>query len=305
MIDTVPYARRTVPVAGGELTVGVWGGDGPLVVAAHGVTGTHRTWALVGPDLGRDHRFVAPDLRGRGASRDLPPPYGMAAHAADLAAVIEAYGRPAVLVGHSMGGFAVVRTVRDFPALVSRAVLVDGGAPLPPPEGAGTDPAALEQALAAVVGPAIARLSMTFATREAYRDFWRAHPSLASWHPVMADYADYDLVGEPPELRPSCRPEAARRDSRDLYPWPDDAPDPLPVPAAFLRAERGVQDEPDRPMYPPGRASTWLPGVVESTVPGVNHYTITLGEVGAAAVAAAVRTAPGSTGAGSAQGGTA
>jgi lipase len=286
----VPYARQRVKVTGGELTVGVWGSHGPLVVAAHGVTGTHQTWALVGADLGRDHRFVAADLRGRGASRDLPPPYGMAAHAADLAAVVKAYGgSPAVLVGHSMGGFAVVRMVRDFPALVSRAVLVDGGAPLPLPEGVGSDPAGVEEALSAVVGPAFARLSMSFASYEDYRDFWRQHPSFARWHPVMDIYSDYDLVGEAPELRPSCRLEAALRDSRDLYPSPDAAPAALPVPAVFLRAERGVLDEPDKPMYQSGRASTWLPGVRESTVPGVNHYTITLGKDGVAAVAAAVR----------------
>lgn len=285
----VPYARGRVAVAGGDLTVGVWGEAGPLVVAAHGVTSHHLSWALLGADLGRDHRLVAADLRGRGASRELPPPYGMAAHAADLAAVIDAYGGPAVLVGHSMGGFVVVRTARDFPMRVTRVVLVDGGAPLPLPEGVGADPAELEAALAAVVGPAFARLSMTFASRQDYRDFWRAHPSFAQWHPVMERYADYDLVGEAPELRPSCRPEAALRDSRDLYPAPDEAPAALPVPATFLRAERGVMDEPDRPMFEPGRATTWLPGVVETTVPGTNHYTITLSEHGAAAIAAAVR----------------
>jgi lipase len=290
----VPYHRRTVEVRGGPLTVGVWGDAGPLVVAAHGVTGTHQTWALVGPRLGRDHRFVAVDLRGRGGSRDLPPPYGMAAHAADLAAVIEAYGGPAVLVGHSMGGFVVVQTVRERPDLVTHAVLVDGGAPLPLPEGvSGDDPAQLESALAETVGPAFARLSMTFPSREAYRDFWRAHPAFRQWHPAMAAYADYDLVGQEPELRPSTRPEAALRDTRDMYVLPGMRPEPLGRPAAFLRAPRGVQDEPDRPFYRAGWPSRWLPGVGESTVEDVNHYTITLSEAGADAVEAAVRVPPG------------
>jgi pimeloyl-ACP methyl ester carboxylesterase len=284
-----PYVRQRVPVAGGDLTVGVWGTEGPLVVAAHGVTATHQSWARVGPLLGPDHRFVAADLRGRGGSRDLPPPYGMAAHAVDLAAVIGAYGPPAILVGHSMGGFAVVRAVRDFPGLVSGAVLVDGGAPLPVPDGFRGGADELEEALAAVVGPAFARLSMTFASRRDYRDFWRAHPSFHPWHPAMDSYADYDLVGEPPALRPSGRLEAALRDSRDLYARPDSVAAPLGVAGVFLRAERGVMDEPDRPFYRPGWPTRWLPDVVESTVAGVNHYTITLGEAGAAAVAVAVR----------------
>lgn len=291
----VAYQRRAVPVAGGELTVGVWGERGPLVVAAHGLTATHLTWVLVGPELGRDHRFVAADLRGRGASRDLPPPYGMAAHAADLAAVVEALGGgPATLVGHSMGGFAVVRAVRDYPGLAERAVLVDGGAPFPPPEGVELDgdPAQLEEVVAAVLGPAFARLSMTFESRAAVHEFWRAHPSFAQWSPAMADYADYDLVGQEPRLRPACQPEAARRDARELYPGPDTEPAPLGVPAAFLRAERGMLDQPDQPLYPPGWPAHWLPGVAESTVAGVNHYTITLGPAGAAAVVDAVRAAP-------------
>jgi lipase len=289
----VPYARAVVPVDGGDLTVGVWGSHGPLVVAAHGISATHQTWALVGPRLGRDHRFIAVDLRGRGRSRELPPPYGMSAHAADLAAVIRTYGGPAILVGHSMGGFAVAQAVREFPDLVTRAVLVDGGAPLPLPAGAAgvDDPQAVERALEALIGPALGRLAMTFPSHQDYREFWQVHPAFSPWHPAMAVYADYDLIGEPPALRPSCRPEAALRDARDLYDR-GRAAAALPRPAVFLRADRGVLDQPDQPMYPSGWASRWLPGVAETTVAGTNHYTITLGETGAAAVAGAVRNPP-------------
>src|SRR5690606_29920298 len=218
----------------------------------------------------------------------------MVAHAADLAAVIEAYGGPAVLVGHSMGGFAVVRTVRERPDLVTRAVLVDGGAPLPLPDGvSGDDPARLESALAEAVGPAFARLSMTFPSRETYRDFWRAHPACRPGHPVRAAEAGYDLLGDEPQLRPSPGAEAALRDTRDMSVLPGMRPEPVPRPAAFLRAPRGVQDEPDRPFYRAGWPARWLPGVVKSTVEGMNHYTITLSEAGAAAVEAAVRVPPG------------
>lgn len=293
MTDQVRYERRTVPVAGGALTVGAWGAAGPLVVAAHGLTATHLSWGLIGPQLGTDYRVVAPDLRGRGGSRELPPPYGMAAHAADLAAVIEASGDgPAILVGHSMGGFAVARVARDHPALVSRLVLVDGGAPFPPPEGVDVDasPAQVEEAVAATLGPAFARLSMTFPDRAAVHEFWRAHPSFADWSAAMADYVDYDQVGVEGQLRSACQPAAARHDAHELYPVAGVAPAALGVPAVFLRAGRGLLDQPDQPLYPPGWPSHWLPGIAESTVPDANHYTITLGPAGAAAVVAAVRT---------------
>ncbi|GIH75095.1 alpha/beta hydrolase [Planobispora longispora] len=296
--DATPGRRRepghrmeTVPVRGGDLRVGVWGDRGPLVVAAHGITSSHMAWTLVGPELGGDHRFVAVDLRGRGGSRDLPAPYGMAAHADDLAAVIRRYGGgPAVLAGHSMGGFVVAETARRHPHLADRLVLVDGGAPLPLPPGAGDVPEAIER----TVGPVLARLRRTFATREEYRDLWRAHPAFADWTEACAAYADYDLVeaaGVGSGFVAACRLEAALADAPEVYALPGVLPRPLPAPAVFLRAARGMLDEPDAPLYSPGRAAEWLPGVAESTVDGVNHYTITLGPVGSAAVVRAVRSA--------------
>lgn len=291
MSEQVAYRMDSVPVRGGELRTGVWGERGPLVVAVHGITSSHLAWTLIGPELGRDHRFVAVDLRGRGGSRDLPAPYGMAAHAADVAAVIRAYGGgPVILAGHSMGGFVAAETARRHPDLVDRLVLVDGGAPLPLPPGLdSTDPAALEQAIAATVGAVFARLDMTFGSRDEYLALWRQHPSFSPWPEGADAYVDYDLVGREPELRVACRMAAAVRDGQELYALPGTAPAALPRPAVFLRAPRGMFDDPDQPLYAAGRAATWLPGIVETDVPDVNHYTITLGAKGAEAVAEAVR----------------
>ncbi|RKR88061.1 pimeloyl-ACP methyl ester carboxylesterase [Micromonospora pisi] len=291
----VPYLRRTVPVDGGELTVGEWGhNSGPVLLAVHGITSSHLAWSVVGERLGVDHRLVAVDLRGRGGSRDLPGPYGMARHAADLVRVIEAYGGgPVVVLGHSMGGFVAIELAHRHPELVRRLVLVDGGALLPAPPGLDStaDEQAISAAIAATVGPAFTRLSMTFPDRESYRQMWREHPAFADWTPAMLRYVDYDLVGVAPELQPSCRLPAAVRDARDQYAYPGVEPTPLPVPAVFLRAPRGLLDEPDKPLYPDGYATHWLPGVREETVPGVNHYTIALGDTGAAAIESAVRVA--------------
>jgi len=288
----VTYTLDRVPVDGGELAVGVWGDTGPLVVAVHGITSHHLGFGLVGPDLAADHRVVAVDLRGRGASRDLPGPYGMARHAADVAAVVTAYGGPAVVLGHSMGCWVAIALARARPELVERLVLVDGGPPLPAPPGISATPtdAEVDATINATVGQAYARLSMTFPDREAYRALWHAHPAFQDWNPAMDAYADYDLVpADDGSWRPACRLEAALRDARDLYDWPGGpGPAPLPRPAVFLRAERGMLDQPE-PMFPAGAASHWLWGVDERTVPGTNHYTITLSPAGAAAVVDAVR----------------
>jgi len=282
--------RRTTEVDGGELALGVWGESGPLVIAVHGITSSHVAWTVVGEQLGADHRFVAVDLRGRGDSRDLPPPYGIDRHADDIAAVIRAYGGPALVVGHSMGGFVAAATARRHPELVSRLVLVDGGAPLPLPPGVPADAgeAGLKAAIEQTVGTAFARLTQTFPNRQAVVDLWRAHPALTEWTPVMAAYAEYDVVEADGGFVTKCKLAAAVRDAQDVYATSSARPGSLPVPATFLRAERGMLGDP-MPLYPEGYASRWLPGVAESTVAGVNHYTITLSEAGADAVVHTVR----------------
>jgi lipase len=285
------YQLESVAVRGGDLAVGIWGRGGPLVVAAHGITSSHLAWSLVGADLGRDFRFAAADLRGRGGSRNLPPPYGMAQHADDLAAIIQTLGGgPAIVVGHSMGGFAAVATARRHTELVRRLVLVDGGAPLPLPPGVPADAseADLAAAIEQTVGTAFARLTMTFPDRAAVVDLWRSHPALAEWTPAMQAYAEYDVLETGRGLVTKCLLAAAVRDAQELYATSSASPQALPVPAVFLRAQRGMLGDPT-PLYPSEYAQRWLPGVVESTVDGVNHYTITLADTGAEAVIRAVR----------------
>lgn len=286
------YRTGTTPVRGGELAHGAWGGVGPLVVAIHGITANHLAFALLAERLTPQFRLVAPDLRGRGRSRDLPPPYGMESHAADVAALVEAEGdgHPAVVVGHSMGGWVAVALARSHPELVHALVLVDGGAPLPLPDGLGADPddAAIDAAITATVGPAYERLRNTYPSRDAYLDLFRAHPALQEWSPAIEAYVEYDLVGEPPQLRSACRLEAALADARGLYAVGDTAPEPTAVPSVFLRAERGMLDQPEG-MYAAGWPEQWLPGTPVETVPDVNHYTVVMGERGADVVAQHVR----------------
>ena len=129
-----PYTSFDVPVAGGSLHVGRWGEGDHVVMAAHGITGNHFSWQGVARALGPDVSLVAPDLRGRGLSGKLPAPFGMRAHADDLAAVLDHLDlEQAVLVGHSMGAYvATVAATRHAPRW-SQVVLVDGGLPLPLP----------------------------------------------------------------------------------------------------------------------------------------------------------------------------
>lgn len=284
------YRRISVPVEGGDLTVGCWGPDeGQAVVVVHGITSNHLAMASLAAAL-PECRLVAPDLRGRAGSADLPGPWGMARHAADVAALIEAVGGgPVVVAGHSMGGFVVAELARSRPELVSGVVLIDGGLPLQLPSGVD-----VETAVTASLGPALQRLGMTFPSREDYLDFWRPHPALhADWSPMIETYLDYDLVGEAPELHSSVSAAAVSQDSAELFRRPrgDDVLAGYSGPARLLLVDKGLLGvEPG--LYAPAEQSYWraqLPEVLVESVPDLNHYTLVTSPAGAARVAAAVR----------------
>jgi pimeloyl-ACP methyl ester carboxylesterase len=274
-----------VPVEGGAMAVGVWEGDGPVVVAAHGITASHVAWQAVADALDGRVRLVAPDLRGRGASAGLPGPWGMKAHARDLVAVASHFDaeRPLV-VGHSMGGYVTSVMAAEHPDRVGRVLMIDGGLPLALPPGLSA-----EEAVQAVIGPAMARLSMTFPTKEAYRDFWRNHPAIGPWwSPLVEAYVDYDLTGTEPELHSRVSREAVVADSEDMLidSTVGNALSRVQCVVEVLRAERGMLDNPE-PLFPDS-ALEGLDVVDLGVVPDTNHYTISLAPHGAAAVADAI-----------------
>lgn len=286
------YESRELAVDGGTLRVGIWGRHGPAVLASHGLTATHVCWQALAEQLGGELRLIAPDHRGRGGSNGIAGPFGMDAHARDLVAVLDHLGidRAELLIGHSMGAFVAAVAGARFPQRFARLMLIDGGLPEIDrlPVGMTT-----EQLVAAVVGPSIARLDMRFASREAYRDFWRQHPAFKNaWSRYIEQYADYDLVGTPPQLRSGVDKRAILRDAEtqlqgDLVPQ---ALASLTQPVRFLRAPRGVLD--GDPLYSEATLIDWsqrLPRFSWATIDDVNHFTISLSERGARALAKEIR----------------
>jgi len=292
------YRSSDIEVRGGQLRVGIWESgdltaDAPAdrtVLAIHGVTSSHLAWALVAERLvaAPGTRLVAPDLRGRGRSANLPGPWGMDTHAEDLAAVIAVVGRADVTAGHSMGGFVTVVAAHQHPDTLGELVLVDGGVPLPRPDGV-----PIETVVQAVLGPAARRLAMSFADHAAYREFWRAHPAFAdAWSPAVQNYVDYDLVPGTDGWRSASRFDAVAQDSAELgdggsvaAAW--SAMTSVPT---FLRSPRGLLAEPPG-LYPPAALERFAadhPGFRWDDVAGTNHYTLVLGPRGADRVAATI-----------------
>jgi lipase len=298
MNASIPYQEFDVAVRGGTLHGGVWGTSGPVVLCAHGITGNHMSFESLGDALGGSCRVIAVDNRGRGRSRDITGPWGMVQHAADMIAVLDHFGiaRADVAVGHSMGGFTVAITAARYPERIGGLVMVDGGIPvfrLPFLTKLPFSEWIIERLVKRVIGPSLTRLDMTFESRDAYRAFWRDHPSLVGqWSKYVEDYIDYDLTGEPPNLRPTTRKDAMLRDvftqiDEDLVGVSLKA---LRHPIRFLRAERGVMN--DKPLYDPARfakLTAGMPRFVSRDLAGMNHFTILLSQRGGEEVAAEVR----------------
>jgi pimeloyl-ACP methyl ester carboxylesterase len=252
-------------------------GSGPrTIIAVHGITASLMAWGAVARRLPKGWSLVAMDLRGRGHSAALPGPYGLPRHAEDVLRVADHVGAgpEAVLTGHSMGAYVAVLAAarRDF----ARVVLVDGGIPFPPlPAGVDAD-----TALAAALGPALARLRQTYPTAEAYVDFFKGHPAFAGhWTDDIEAYVRYDLTGPEGALRSRAVGEAVLEDGRWLNTRQDEAGaalEAVKAPLLLLRAPRGLLNQ-DTGMLPDDLTAPWaarLPGLRDETVPGCNHYTI-------------------------------
>lgn len=287
--------RVDVEVEGGRLATFRLGStlpDAPAVLAVHGITSSSRTWLATARALGDRVALIAVDLRGRARSSELPPPFGLDAHARDMVAVLDHLGlERAVVAGHSLGAYVAARVAVGHPRRVSRLVLVDGGLTIPESR----DVADPEGFIDAFLGPTLDRLKMTFASVEDYFAWWAQHPALAGADvdpATLREYAAHDLVGEPPRMRSSINPRVVRDDGLDLFSAPD--AERLTVPAVLLCAPKGMIDDP-HPMQPLALVERWAAADPERrlavAVPGVNHYTIALGERGARAVAEAIATA--------------
>jgi pimeloyl-ACP methyl ester carboxylesterase len=135
----LPTASRLVATPLGRVAVELGGpSDGPPVLLVHGTAGWSGFWRNVSAHLaGRGWRVVAVDLPPFGYSdRDPEERYDRIAQSRRLAAVLEALGKPAVVVGHSFGSGPAMELVLRHPDLVRSLVLVDAalGEIDPPPD---------------------------------------------------------------------------------------------------------------------------------------------------------------------------
>lgn len=125
-----PYARLGPPDAPVKLYYSEEGKGAPLLLI-HGFGASTFTWRFVAPELAKDHRVIAVDLKGFGQSdKPFDGRYSVYDQAELLAQLIEDKDlRDLTLVGHSFGGgvalLLALEANRRLDGRITRLVLLD------------------------------------------------------------------------------------------------------------------------------------------------------------------------------------
>ena len=105
-----------------------WGGDGPPVVALHGLASSSHWYDIVIPLLRDHYRIIAPDQRGHGQTTQATTGYDWATLSGDVARLMDHVGMDqATVLGHSWGGNVATNMAAHYPDRVNRVVMIDGG----------------------------------------------------------------------------------------------------------------------------------------------------------------------------------
>jgi lipase len=179
-----------------ELNTVSWGDPDAenTALLVHGLTGRADAYRALVEELEAEGltgwRFLAVDLRGRGATGRVEGSAGIPAHAADLVALLDRKRLERVAyVGHSLGAMIGVYLTAHHPHRVSRLVLVDGGSDV-------TDE------IDALLTPVHERLKRTYPSREAYVEHVRSLPVFEdSWDERLERYFAGDVRPDDGEWR--------------------------------------------------------------------------------------------------------
>lgn len=108
------------------------GDDGPAIVFLHGFPEFWYAWKRQLAEFGRDHRAVAPDMRGYNLSSkpDAAEAYGIEHLVGDVRALADRLGHERfTLVGHDWGGIVAWAFAATHPARLDRLVIINAPHP--------------------------------------------------------------------------------------------------------------------------------------------------------------------------------
>ncbi len=228
-------------------------GAGAPVVILHGLYGAKRNWGSIAARLAARRCVLTVDLRNHGESpwdarHDYP------AVAADVARLIETrLGRPADVLGHSMGGKAAMVLALSRPELVSRLVVVDI-APAPSPGTAAVAPRVLRAV-------PLARLTRRTEVEEAL--------AATIPDPAVRAFLAANVRFGPDGLTWTINLEALDRHFAEILSFPEIAAGvAFTKPALFIA---GGSSDYLRPEHRPA-IERLFPGAVMETIAGAGHW---------------------------------
>jgi pimeloyl-ACP methyl ester carboxylesterase len=126
-----PAQGESIDVGGRTLFIDCQGSGDPTVILEAGLTGDHRTWERVQPELAQSTRVCAYDRANVPPSDPAPTPRTAADAVDDLHVLMERAetARPVVLVGFSMGGLIAQLYAATHPGDVAGLVLIESNHP--------------------------------------------------------------------------------------------------------------------------------------------------------------------------------
>jgi pimeloyl-ACP methyl ester carboxylesterase len=250
---------------GVELNVEVEGpADAAPVVFLHGVSGWCRTYDFLPPEIVQARRIVRVDLRGHGRSGHAPGTYVIDRYGEDVVAVLRLLDRPAVLVGHSLGGVTAWWVAQHEPQLVTAALLED------PPLYMG-EPDEHEQNLAIPVFRSVSERAAEWQREGATIDDVAAALAPAALGPerTMGDVMEPDAIRARAEayllMDRGVLDQAADRSTLA----PTDTIAPISVPTLLLAADDAMGSA--FPARHEERLARTHPDVEVTRVPGAGH----------------------------------
>ncbi|MGA7688184.1 MAG: alpha/beta fold hydrolase [Jiangellales bacterium] len=118
---------RTVRIHGHRRAF-VIAGEGPALLAIHGIGHDHRTWLPALPALAKNFTVIAPDLLGHGSSDKPRADYSLGGFANGMRDLLTVLGiNRATVMGNSLGGGVAMQFAYQFPERTERVILVAAG----------------------------------------------------------------------------------------------------------------------------------------------------------------------------------
>jgi len=123
------FVSRTAEIDGVKLHY-MTGGHGPSIILLHGYAETSRMWTPILPLLGEKFTVIAPDLPGIGDSAIPKDGLDMKTAAIRMHALVRSLGiQKAEVVGHDIGLMVAYAYAAQFPAEVTKLVVMDAFLP--------------------------------------------------------------------------------------------------------------------------------------------------------------------------------